>query len=524
VKNNSSKLILIVVGTILLPIVLYVIFEISSISEGEEMIDKVYTEQLDAIIFSVNQYSTDNMEGVLSKIGNHLDSTLQLKGDPTFLYFSNFKLLFFQDENSQKSNYFLVEQINISETEIIELQDSLFNEADMQKSRKQLLRYLDGGYRKIEPKGTIVIGGEKLQVVHAVLQIEERKIYFTGLLSINGFANDVLAPRLQQIAQEDLVISLTALSDGEILYQTDTLDKTTIFKKRMWLFPDMEVGITSKKQTVKELVDERMTKNLVAAGILITLLISGFILIIRNFKREMILVQTKSDFVSNVSHELRTPLSLISMFAETLYLDRVKSQEKRKEYEEIILKETNRLTNIVNKILNFSQIEANKRTYHPTVIDPNEVLKELLHDYSFHIQNNGFTFSQSLEDQLPKTLLDKEALYEALVNLTDNAIKYSEDKKHLNFLTGHRDDKVFVEVTDQGIGIKPDKIHQIFDKFYRVTDGNVQTTRGAGLGLALVHHIVEAHEGDIEVESKIGEGSTFRLVFKAIEDVENTHS
>lgn len=523
-KNNSSRLILIIVGTILLPIVLYVIFEISSISEGEEMIDKVYTEQLDAIIFSVNQYSTDNMEGILNKTSSHLDSNLQLKGDPTFLLFSNFKLLFFHDASSTKSSFHLVKEFPISDSSIRELQDSLFNDPVMLKSRKQLLRYLDGGYRKIEPIGTIVINGEKLQVVHAVLQVDERKIYFTGLLSINGFANDILAPRLQQIAQEDLVISLTSLNDGETIYQTDTLSKTTLFKKCMWLFPELEVGITSKKQTVKELAKERMTRNLLAAGLLISLLISGFFLIIRNFKREMILVQTKSDFVSNVSHELRTPLSLISMFAETLYLDRVKSQEKRKEYEEIILKETNRLTNIVNKILNFSQIEANKRTYHPTIIDLNEVLKELLHDYSFHIQNNGFTFSQSLDNHLPKTLLDKDALYEALVNLTDNAIKYSEDKKHLNFLTGHRDDKVFVEVTDQGIGIKSDKIHQIFDKFYRVTDGNVQNTRGAGLGLSLVHHIVEAHGGDIEVESKISEGSTFRLVFKAIEDVENTHS
>jgi two-component system phosphate regulon sensor histidine kinase PhoR len=236
------------------------------------------------------------------------------------------------------------------------------------------------------------------------------------------------------------------------------------------------------------------------------------------------LAQTKSDFVSNVSHEIRTPLALISMFAETLMLDRVPNAEKRKEYEKIIFKETHRLTNIVNKILNFSQIEAGNRRYSFSKFDLNDLVYEITHDYEFHLERNGFTHEiKYIESTLP-ILADKEAIYEALVNLLDNAMKYSDDTRHISINTGMNESGVFVEISDQGIGISPNEVKQIFDKFYRVTDGDVHTRKGAGLGLSLVHHIMDAHKGDIEVESTKDYGSTFRLVFKKIIDDQNTYS
>jgi two-component system phosphate regulon sensor histidine kinase PhoR len=286
----------------------------------------------------------------------------------------------------------------------------------------------------------------------------------------------------------------------------------------------MFMGISSQNKSVKELVAERTRFNLLAAFILILLLIFGFSLVLRNLRREIHLAQTKSDFVSNVSHEIRTPLALISMFAETLMLDRVPNAEKRKEYEKIIFKETHRLTNIVNKILNFSQIEAGNRRYSFSKFDLNDLVYEITHDYEFHLERNGFTHEiKYLETTLP-ILADKEAIYEALVNLLDNAMKYSDDTRHININTGMNESGVFVEISDQGIGISPNEVKQIFDKFYRVTDGDVHTRKGAGLGLSLVHHIMDAHKGDIEVESTKDYGSTFRLVFKNIIDDQNTYS
>ncbi len=523
-NSFSNRLTLTLSATILLPLVLYVIFEISSVSEGEEMIDRVYTEQLDAIIFSINQFSNDNINGLLNKLESEIDDSLNLKDGLSFLDFSNFDVLLFEDiENGNKS--FQVLNPDISDLANWQtVYDSVLSDDASKRVKKRLIQYKQGGYRKIEPLQSMQWAERKYQVIHAVLEHNQQSIYFVGLLNINGFATEVLAPRLQQIADQELILSLTVKGSGEVICQTDDLRAEAMFKKEMWLFPEIEVGISSKNKTVKELVNERMTSNLIALGLLIGLLLIGFTLIIRNFRRELNLVQTKSDFVSNVSHELRTPLSLISMFAETLYLDRVPNQKKRKEYEEIILKETTRLTNIVNKILNFSQIEANKRTYNPSSTDINQVVTELLHDYSYHIENNGFTFAVDLVADMPDCMIDRDALYEALVNLTDNAIKYSDENKHLHFRTGIRDNEIYVEVQDQGIGIKPEKVSQIFEKFFRVTDGDVQNTRGAGLGLSLVHHIMEAHHGDVEVVSDFGKGSTFRLVFKLKEDVKNTNS
>ena len=137
-----------------------------------------------------------------------------------------------------------------------------------------------------------------------------------------------------------------------------------------------------------------------------------------------------------------------------------------------------------------------------------------MHDYSFHLEHNGFEYEFEKVDELVSIEADKETIYEALVNLMDNAIKYSQDTKFIAIRTKVRGEHALIEVQDKGIGIPKENLKQIFDKFYRVSEGNVHTVQGAGLGLSLVSSIMEAHGGHIELESKLGEGSTFRLVFK----------
>jgi len=197
--------------------------------------------------------------------------------------------------------------------------------------------------------------------------------------------------QLQESAQEDIIISLFNRSKDQVLYTTDSLTNEVIASKSMWLFPSLELGISLKGTSLKDIIDQRLQYNLIASGLLIVLLLSGFILMGRVLYQQMQLAQTKSDFVSNVSHELRTPLALISMFSETLMLKRVKEESKKSEYVEIIFKETNRLTRIVNRILNFSQVEADRKHYHLEELDLNQVLDELIHDYSFHLEQNGFS-------------------------------------------------------------------------------------------------------------------------------------
>jgi two-component system phosphate regulon sensor histidine kinase PhoR len=511
-KSSTNRLIATVIGTILLPLIIYSVAEISSVKEDEEMIEKIYRDQLDAIIFSINQFSNDNISGLLDKVEKDINPSLEFNKNTPYLKYSNIVALVVENLSTNQSREIRIFGDSSVQINWKSLRDSVLSLKPNLKT--QLIRYKEGGYRKIEPQGTIMVQNDRMQVVHAVLENSEgQSLFVTAFISIYGFANNVLAPKLQQIAEGDLIITLGYRGQEDYVYVTDTISKEVILSKSMWLIPDLDVGISSANKTVSELVSERTQYNLTTSFILILLLIFGFSLVIRNIRGEMILAQTKSDFVSNVSHELRTPLSLISMFAETLLLDRVNSPEKRKEYEEIIFKETNRLTNIVNKILNFSQIEAAKRVYNPTSININDLVNELMHDYAYHVERNGFTYEIHLTEDLPKIEIDREALYEALVNLIDNSIKYSPNEKFLSICTGQKENAVWVEVTDHGMGIPTDRVKMIFDKFYRVTEGNVQSTRGAGLGLALVSHIVDSHGGDIEVESTPGKGSTFRLIF-----------
>ena len=141
----------------------------------------------------------------------------------------------------------------------------------------------------------------------------------------------------------------------------ETLPGLATLTKDLWIFPDYSLGIRTQGASLQELVRQRTRTNLYLLVGLDIVLIVAVVLAFRNIKREVQLAQNKTDFVSNVSHEIRTPLALISMFAETLELDRVKSEEKKHEYYSIINKETQRLTGIVNKILNFSQTEAKNR-------------------------------------------------------------------------------------------------------------------------------------------------------------------
>ena len=253
--------------------------------------------------------------------------------------------------------------------------------------------------------------------------------------------------------------------------------------------------------------------NLILIGILLLVLIAAVWFVYRSVKKELELAQAKADFVSNVSHELRTPLALISMFAETLEMDRVKTEEKKKEYYSIISHESNRLGRIVNSILNFSKMEAGKRKFNFAEEDLNEVIVQVYQNYSYHLYNKGFDFEYEPGIDIPKVKIDREAVSEAIVNLLDNAVKYSNETKFIKMVIASENDFVFIEVQDKGIGISEEDQKKVFDKFYRVSSGLVHTTKGTGLGLSLVKQIMDAHKGKIELKSKFGEGSSFKLLF-----------
>jgi signal transduction histidine kinase len=231
-----------------------------------------------------------------------------------------------------------------------------------------------------------------------------------------------------------------------------------------------------------------------------------------NVRRELHLSRLKSDFVANVSHELKTPLALVRLFAETLELGRVPNEDKARQYYRVINKESQRLTQLINNILDFSRIEAGRKEYRFVTTNVAKVVADVVDSYRFHIEQQGFDLQVRVAEDLPEVEADPEALGQAVLNLLNNAIKYSRDSKSIVVDVRRDESRVLISVADQGIGIPKGEHKKIFEKFYRGEDSLVHETKGSGLGLPLVRHILEAHGGSVEVDSAPGRGSTFTLV------------
>lgn len=277
------------------------------------------------------------------------------------------------------------------------------------------------------------------------------------------------------------------------------------------VFPSWQLAAGYKGITVEELAHNNFQKSVLLLLFVVFVLLVGIFLIFRVTARELKLAEAKSSFVSNVSHELKTPLALIRLFAETLELGHVREDGKRQEYYRIINNESLRLTKLIENILDFSKIEAGRKQYSPVKTDLVEIVDDVLKSYEYQIKSGGFLLEVKSRSDLPEVFVDREAIVQALLNLLANAVKYSPDAREITVRLRSGDDYVAIDVIDRGIGIARSEQRKIFEKFYRVSDGLRHDTKGSGLGLALVKHIVAAHGGRVEVESAIGKGSRFTI-------------
>src|SRR5829696_2691211 len=276
-------------------------------------------------------------------------------------------------------------------------------------------------------------------------------------------------------------------------------------------FRGLAIGIKFQGTTAQAIGRKFVVQSSLILGVLSVLMIGGLVLTYRSVNKQVALARLKSDFVSNVSHELRTPLALIRLYAETLELGRITTHEKKKEYYSIIRKESERLTALINNILDFSRIEAGRKEYDFRETDIAELVRNTLDSYRYQIEQQGFALEEQIDPGIPAVKVDREAIARALVNLVNNALKYSDNEKFLGVKLYHEQSVLKLEVSDRGIGIERHEQDRIFEKFYRTCDPLVHNTKGSGLGLSLVRHITRAHGGDVEVESTPGRGSKFTL-------------
>ncbi|HET8796242.1 MAG TPA: HAMP domain-containing sensor histidine kinase, partial [Thermoanaerobaculia bacterium] len=242
---------------------------------------------------------------------------------------------------------------------------------------------------------------------------------------------------------------------------------------------------------------------------------AGALLAWRGMNKEAETMKLRGALIANVSHELRTPLSMIRLGAETLKRGRLKEKE-RAEIEDQILREVLLLSHLVENVLDVARIQnQSTRALAFTPVHPRDLIRNLVTTYESWIRSKGFVCSIEIDESVGEQMWDRDAVSRALLNLIDNAIKYSGEsgERAIEVALRQTAEHVVLEVKDHGIGIAAKDLARIFDPYYRARFSDTTTRRGAGLGLTLVQQIVAAHGGRVEVESEPGVGSAFRLLF-----------
>ncbi|MCP4151619.1 MAG: HAMP domain-containing histidine kinase [bacterium] len=251
---------------------------------------------------------------------------------------------------------------------------------------------------------------------------------------------------------------------------------------------------------------------LLLAALIITLVMST-LLFYKYLSRENELVKMKAEFVDNASHTLKTPLTRIALLAENVQQGWVTDENKKKEYFETIISETAGMTQMIDNMLNYSRIEADKQQYEPRKNHLQELTETMIDQYTGYLKETGIQLKVEIDQQLPAIKVDPKAIQTIFVNLLQNAIKYSPKEKVIAIRVFKEAKSGVLEIEDKGMGIPKKEISHIFKKFSRVTDHRIKAIEGSGLGLYLVRHAVDAHNGQIRVESAVAKGTKITVSF-----------
>jgi len=235
----------------------------------------------------------------------------------------------------------------------------------------------------------------------------------------------------------------------------------------------------------------------------------GAVVVLNDITEIKKLEKMRSEFVANVSHELRTPLTSIQGFVETLKEGAINDPEKAQYFLEIIEKQSNRLNNLIEELLQLSKIESQEIAMNLQSIDLRDLIDKTISEFKKKIEQKDHKIKINISPQLPLVKADPEQIEVVFRNLLDNAVKYTPDGGEIYISALEKAKNIYIEVVDNGIGISSEHLPRIFERFYRANKDRSRKLGGTGLGLAIVKHIVQAHQGTIGVESKPGKGSKF---------------
>ncbi|MGO9707390.1 MAG: sensor histidine kinase, partial [Polyangiaceae bacterium] len=328
-----------------------------------------------------------------------------------------------------------------------------------------------------------------------IVKEELPRIYSDGMMGSPLFSahRTAEAARVDVVDEEGRIIFGPPLRSGE--FTVGVPFPTTLYNWRLQVSPKAAEELTSREQNTRLL-------ELVMLLMSCVVIVAGLVTIVLTAERMRRVSALKGEFVANVSHELKTPLALVRMFGEMLQSGRVASEEKRQEYLGIIVRESERLSNLIENVLDFAKVERGRDAYDFAEGDVGEAVAKAANVYRYRAEREAVKLVVDVAPQLPLTRIDERAIQLAVINLVDNALKYAPNGDVITIRATEERGTIFVRVIDRGPGVPVDDRLRIFDRFVRGSrEGASTRVRGSGIGLALVKHIAESHGGRAWVEN-----------------------
>ena len=362
---------------------------------------------------------------------------------------------------------------------------------------------------------------DKLEIIFWVRPPEDRSMVFGCLLEVANFGEiwPALLSQHQDLGDGNKPRYVVALLDDKAK-PVASLPQNAGLREWKRPFVASEIGealphweaalyLASPEALAESASGLRRTLSFTVAAAL-SLILLGAWLVVADIRRQLALAQQKTDFVSNVSHELKTPLTSIRMFAELMH-DRPQAPEKQGQYLRIITVEAERLTRLINNVLDFAKLERRQKRFDKRALDLHGVIARVWDCHEMHLRDAGFTTRWEAAPPPYPVVGDEDALSQVLVNLLSNAEKYSPERKEVELHTWTDNGSLFLSVLDRGMGVPEGEERKIFESFYRAHDSLSSGIQGSGLGLTLAQRLAEEHGGRIEFERREGGGSRFTL-------------